>query len=151
MGAPRKDPQGTEIFSFSAPSRLARKLRSYQAANRGGFSTLVCTCLETKLGLRDRELLNARLQAADLQIIAAERELLLLKEEKAKIEVQLRELDLQKDRHDEARFSLLEKYARGAINESWLTSRTDVLVDCDFDSPDEALAWCRRQAEVVTR
>lgn len=150
MGAPRKDPQGTEIFSFSAPSRLARQLRSYQAANRGGFSALVCTCLETKLGLRDRELLNARLQAADLQIIAAERELLLLKEEKAKIEVELRELDLRKDRHIEARLALLEKYARGVINEPWLSSRTDVLVDCDFGSPEEALSWCRRNAEEAT-
>lgn len=160
MGRPRKYQDGTSVFSFSVgDATLGQYLERYKDANPSGFSAMICECVQTRLGSADRELINIKLQACDLEIIAARKDLIALEEQKANLEARLRALDMVKEQVLERRLQLLERAKRsGWLDqyrnfEGWATGPVglEVLTACDYEDPKEAYDWMKAQAQLLVR
>jgi hypothetical protein len=159
METPRQTSRGTEVFTFSAPPELAAKIRQYKEANPRGFSQFVSSCIETRIGTVGREVLHARLDEAEEEIEAAERELLRRKARKREIDAQLREIDLDRDRIVDRRLKLLERARSSgwiqnpAACEGWATGPAGIeaLTSCGFESHHDALEWLQANAQLLER
>lgn len=159
MNTPRQTSRGAKVFAFSAPPELAAKIRQYKEANPRGFSQFVSSCIEARIGMVGREVLHARISAVDAEVLAAERELLEMKEQKARLDAQLREMERDRDRTIERRLQLLERarssgwMANPAAFEGWATGPAgiEMLTACGYESPREALQWMEANARLLEK
>jgi len=150
MARPRQYQDGTSVFSFSVgDDRLSQYLERYKDANPRGFSAMICESVQVRLGSADRDLLNLKLRAIDLEIMAARKELLHLEEEKAGLEARLRSVDAMKEELTDRRLQLLERAKRsGWLDryrdfEGWATGPVglEALAACGYEDPKAAYDW----------
>lgn len=151
MARPKADPDGHEIISISVPARTARRLKLLQEAKKGKFSAWVVEILEGSQGIKDSEVLNCRLKAIDANILACERELLALKEERHSVAGALRDLSLDTDRRHNARLTMLEKASKWDKRSftGYFTGPVggEMMVNAGFQSIDEAWNWIMDRRE----
>jgi hypothetical protein len=146
-----------EVFAFSAPPALAERLKQIKASNPGKFSSIVSEMLAASLYGVDADILEEQIIAKDREIYECESHLSSLRREKAELESRLREYNRNQNKATEHRLSLLER----AVRQKWLDdperyrawatgpAGIDTLADCNFRSPDEALAWIRANTHLM--
>ena len=146
-----------EVFAFSAPPALAERLKQIKASNPGKFSSIVSEILAASLYGVDADILEEQIIAKDREIYECESHLSRLRREKAELESRLREYSRNQNKATEHRLSLLER----AVRQKWLDdperyrawatgpAGIDALADCNFRSPDEALAWIRANIHLM--
>ena len=166
MSRPRKGIDGRTVFSFSANGELAKALHTYKAANPGGFSSFVCSCVEDKTATRNREIILLYLQAVNLQISAAyseqtviDKKIISLNEEKTRLEASLKEIEEKEEKFSEQRNELIKR----AIRSKWLDNYwcfegfatgpagVELIGECGFDGAKEAFDWLKANIKMLEK
>lgn len=140
MSRPRRYGNKAAVESFSCPVDIKEQLRGLP--NKSEF---IVEALREKIGVFEDELLNSEIRRIDIEISKQRSKILDLELIRSQKEAILRSRQSQKVNSLEARIKAIEilKSLPEKKRESWLQSRIDVLNECDWKTPEEALAFMR--------
>ena len=140
------------FFSMRMPKELKDELTLQ--AKGGNLSNLVRSILELHTdGSNAFRMISNKIDLIDSMIHSKRSELMNLEKEKMMWEAKLRNMQEEKNRYLEYRQELLGQYTKYHKNlragsndwheKNWLEGRGDLIMKCDFNDLNEALAYCR--------
>ena len=145
------------VQSISFAADLTEFIENYKETNPRGLSKFISDCVREKLRGGQIDIIERRIAEIEREIFEGETRLTALRREKAELESRLREHSRNQNKATEQRLLLLER----AVRQKWLDdperynawatgpAGIDTLADCNFRSPDEALAWIRANTHLM--
>jgi len=141
-GRPKKYLNGSSRWSGNLPLDVVQALRAMPNA-----SEWVSMILSNALKLHSMDLKLAELKQVKEELLEFKRQILLLEQREADIEISLEIQQAIRNRYQDARQEHLEHVILGkekrkdAYGKAWYESRADILEACGFKSVEEAIEW----------
>ena len=145
----RKYGEETEVVSARVPRRLADRLN--QVPDKSEY---IARALEAQMGIYHDEFVSASILQIDEDLAYHRKCIDQDERRKAQLEAQLRSNAKRKEHVHDARIRTLEQYlkvpsAKKEAKKAWVECR---LAECDWATPEEAVAWLEEQkVRVIAR